>query len=222
MTLLYPAEEIKDYSKEQFINDVVSESIKDIRQCLDAGADSVQVDFTEARLSLKLDPSGSLLNSLLEINERVFSAFTEQEKGRLGIHVCPGADRDSTHSADVDYSELLSRMFNALSCKRFYLQMKSEKDPIKALETIKKHIQPSQLVFIGCVDVNDTRIETPEEICLFLEQAARYIPKNQLGCCDDCGFSPFADDVSTSRDVAFSKMKARIDGAKLASKKLFL
>ena len=33
-----------------------------------------------------------------------------------------------------------------------------------------------------------------------------------LGTTDDCGFSPFGDDTSTSRDTAFAKIRARIDG----------
>jgi len=41
-----------------------------------------------------------------------------------------------------------------------------------------------------------------------------------LGSTDDCGFSPFADDVSTARDIAFAKIKARIQGTLLAEKKL--
>src|ERR1700760_3561250 len=33
---------------------------------------------------------------------------------------------------------------------------------------------------------------------------------------DDCGFSPFADDLSTSRDIAFEKIRARVEGTRLA------
>jgi 5-methyltetrahydropteroyltriglutamate--homocysteine methyltransferase len=54
----------------------------------------------------------------------------------------------------------------------------------------------------------------------FVENAARFIPCSQLGVCDDCGFSPFADDVSTSREIAFAKIAARVQGTKLASAKL--
>ncbi|MET7534329.1 5-methyltetrahydropteroyltriglutamate--homocysteine methyltransferase, partial [Streptomyces goshikiensis] len=50
--------------------------------------------------------------------------------------------------------------------------------------------------------------------------AARYIPVEQLGTCDDCGFSPFADDTSTSRDLAFAKIEARVRGTALASRAL--
>lgn len=108
-----------------------------------------------------------------------------------------------------------------LSCRNFYLQMKSEANPVKALQTIQSVLRPHQRVFIGCIDVNSPVIETAEEVSAFLQMAAGYIPVEQLGACDDCGFSPFADDLSTSRDIAFAKMKARIQGAKLASEKIF-
>ena len=82
----------------------MNEVASDIRRSLDAGAYDVQMDFTEGRLSVKLDPSKGLLRQFVELNNRVlarFSAyFSEDERKRIGIHTCPGGDLDSTHSAD--------------------------------------------------------------------------------------------------------------------------
>lgn len=220
MSLLYPAEPIPGYSREAFIEDVVRCAVKDIRLCLDEGADSVQVDFTEGRLSLKLDPSGGLLQQFLDLNNRVFNAFSADERQRIGIHVCPGADADSTHSADVPYSSLLEPLLKTLTCGRFYLQMKSESQPDAAFEVIRENLRPDQTIFVGVIDVNTPQVETAEEVCACIEHAAKFIPVAQLGVCDDCGFSPFADDVSTGREIAFAKIAARVAGTSLASKKL--
>ena len=176
--------------------------------------------MTEARLSLKLDPSSELLVQLLVLNERVFSHFSEDEKCRIGIHVCPGADADSVHSAEVDYTLLIPALLQTLSCKRFYFQMKSEADPERSLVAIRDSMRPGQYIFVGVIDVNSRRVETPEEVSTFIEKVAKYIPRAQLGTCDDCGFSPFADDVSTSRDVAFAKIAARVAGTRMASARL--
>jgi len=46
------------------------------------------------------------------------------------------------------------------------------------------------------------------------------LPVAQLGTTDDCGFSPFADDMSTARDVAFAKIRARVEGTAMAAKEL--
>jgi methionine synthase II (cobalamin-independent) len=57
LSLLYPAEGIDGYDREAFLADLADEAEADIREALAAGAHSVQLDFTEGRLSLKLDPS---------------------------------------------------------------------------------------------------------------------------------------------------------------------
>ena len=57
LSLLYPAEGIRAYPREQFIQDLIAEAVADITSALNAGAECVQIDFTEARLSLKLDPA---------------------------------------------------------------------------------------------------------------------------------------------------------------------
>ena len=46
--------------------------------------------------------------------------------------------------------------------------------------------------------------------------AAEFIPRAQLGTTDDCGFAPVSDDVSTSRDTAFEKIRSRVLGTALA------
>ena len=51
-------------------------------------------------------------------------------------------------------------------------------------------------------------------------EAARFIDPDHLGTTDDCGFSPFGDDASTSRDIAFAKIRARIVGTDMASDEL--
>jgi hypothetical protein len=51
-------------------------------------------------------------------------------------------------------------------------------------------------------------------------RAAEYLPLSQLGTTDDCGFSPFADDPSTSRDITFEKIRARVEGTRMAAVKL--
>ncbi|MGA3091979.1 MAG: hypothetical protein ABSD75_25515 [Terriglobales bacterium] len=58
LSMLYPQNGVAGYSREMFLKDLIEESERDIRECLEAGAACVQIDFTEGRLALKLDPSG--------------------------------------------------------------------------------------------------------------------------------------------------------------------
>ncbi|HEX3374311.1 MAG TPA: 5-methyltetrahydropteroyltriglutamate--homocysteine methyltransferase [Edaphobacter sp.] len=219
LSLLYPSAGLPGYSREQFLADLIDEAAADIRGALDAGADSVQIDFTEARLSLKLDTSGGLLRSFIALNNQVLERFTTTDRQRIGVHVCPGGDRDSTHSADVDYASLLPDLFQ-LKTGRFYLQMASEPDRKRVLRIVSQLLQPNHTIFIGVIDPINPTVETPEQVRDRIIETASIISVAQLGTTDDCGFSPFADDVSTARETAFRKIQARVEGTELAARKL--
>jgi 5-methyltetrahydropteroyltriglutamate--homocysteine methyltransferase len=221
LSLLYPQQGIADYSREQFVADLVDEAAAEIRACIAAGAHNVQMDFTEGRLSLKLDPSGSLLRQFIELNNRVLGQLNSDERTRVGLHTCPGGDRDSTHSADVDYAGLLPELFQT-DATNFYIQLASENDRPRVLGIIANSARPNQRIFVGVTDPISTRIETAHEVRDRVLEAARYVPADRLGTTDDCGFSPFGDDTSTARDIAFAKIRARIEGTALAAQTLGL
>ena len=216
LSLLYPADGIDGYPREAFLADLGREAEADLRSALDAGAHSVQIDFTEGRLALKLDPSGGVLDQFIALNNAVLDRFSPDERLRLGVHTCPGGDHDSTHSADVDYAVLIPRLFG-IRVTNFYLQLASEPDRRRVLGIVREHLRPGQRVFIGVIDPIDARVETPDTVRDRVLEAAEFIPIAQLGTTDDCGFSPFADDTSTARDTAFAKVQARVAGTALAA-----
>ena len=113
LSLMYPPEAIPGYSREQFIDDLLREHETEVRNCLRKGAHSVQVDFTEGRLAVKIDPSGELLHRFIDLNNLALSRFSAEDRTRIGVHTCPGGDRDSTHSADVDYAASASEPVRA-------------------------------------------------------------------------------------------------------------
>lgn len=221
MSLLYPQDGIDGYSREQFMSDLVSQATADIRSCFDEGAECVQLDFTEGRLAVKLDPSKGLLRQFVALNNQVLANFSDSERSRIGVHTCPGGDHDSTHSADVPYAELIPDLLS-LDVGRIYMQMANEPDPAASLRTVAENLRPEQTVYVGVIDVIDEQVESANQVRERVLLAAEHIPLSQLGTTDDCGFSPFADDVATSRDTAFAKIGARVEGTALASAELGL
>ena len=236
--LLYPLkEEINGYPKSEFVKDLVDECEKDIRGCFAAGAKRVSIDFTEGRLTAKNDPrnpwtGAKLLQTFIDLNNQVLDRFSAAERVNIGIHTCPGGDCDSVHSGEVDYHELLPSMFQ-MNAGYFLIQLASEKDKVKVYKEIGETIRRDangvkQVAFVGVVNPLNPRIESAEEIADALVEASGYIAKDQLGATDDCGFSPFSIDVKPkhgqgpdfAREVAFQKIKNRIEGARIASEKL--
>lgn len=116
LALLYPLKDpVEGYSREDFEAALIDECEKDIREAFAAGAVRVSVDFTEGRLATREDPrnpwtGAGLLPHFIELNNRVMARFTAEERVNIGIHTCPGGDRDSVHSADVPYNNLLGSM----------------------------------------------------------------------------------------------------------------
>ena len=219
LSLLYPADGLPGYEHEAFLDDLVDEAETDIRSAFEAGAVSVQLDFTEGRLACKLDPSRDLLRKLVALNNRLLARFSAEERARIGVHTCPGGDQNSTHSADVDYALLLPDLFE-LQAGSFFVQLASEGDKRRVLELLADLRRPQQRIFVGVIDPIDLAVEAPELVRDRILQAADYIPPAHLGSTDDCGFSPFGDDLSTAREIAFAKIRARVEGTRLAEKAL--
>jgi methionine synthase II (cobalamin-independent) len=237
LMLLYPLEgEIKGYSRDLFLSDLCDEVEKDIRQCFDAGAVRVSIDFTEGRLANKNDSRNpwtnkDMLDEFIDLNNRVIDRFSPEERRNIGIHTCPGGDCDSVHSKEVPYEKLLSKMFN-LNAGYFLIQCASEEDKETVYKLCGQYSRDdangvAQVCFIGVINPLDPTVETPEQVKNDLVTAARYIPVERLGATDDCGFSPFSRDEKPkhgspdfARDVAMQKISSRLQGARLASDEL--
>ena len=98
----------------------------------------------------------------------------------------------------------------------FILRLLGKPDRTRVLRMTRRYLKPGHRIFVGVVSPIDSRIENPKEIRDRILEAARYIPVEQLGTTDDCGFSPFCDDASTTREKAFAKIRSRVEGTVLA------
>ncbi|HEY4006025.1 MAG TPA: 5-methyltetrahydropteroyltriglutamate--homocysteine methyltransferase [Pseudonocardia sp.] len=237
LALLYPLKDpVEGYTREDFEAAVIDECERDIRKAFEAGASRVSVDFTEGRLATREDPrnpwtGAGLLPHFVELNNRVMERFSAEERANIGIHTCPGGDRDSVHSADVPYNNLLPEMFK-INAGYFLIQLKGERDKDPVYESIGKNLRDdadgvAQMAYIGVINTLNPRVETPQEVTDQLVRAADFIPRERIGSTDDCGFSPFSIDEKPNhgspdagRDIAFQKIRSRVEGTRAAAEKL--
>jgi methionine synthase II (cobalamin-independent) len=237
LALLYPLDaEVPGYPRDAFEEDLVNECEKDIRQAFAAGAARVSIDFTEGRLATRNDPRNpwtgrNMLPHFIELNNRVLARFSPPERTRIGLHTCPGGDRDSVHSADVPYSDLLPSMFG-INAGYFLIQLASERDKDRVYQLIGENLRSdadgvAQMAYIGVTNPLNPRVESPQEVRDALVRAANFIPREQLGATDDCGFSPFSIDEKPShgspefaRETAWQKIANRVSGTRLAAERL--
>jgi 5-methyltetrahydropteroyltriglutamate--homocysteine methyltransferase len=86
-----------------------------------------------------------------------------------------------------------------------------------SLECIHSHVPPELMallhgkdVMVGVIDVASDTVETPEEVAATIDTALRYVPRQHLLACTNCGMAPM------DRDVALAKLRALVQGAALA------
>jgi 5-methyltetrahydropteroyltriglutamate--homocysteine methyltransferase len=217
LSLMYPAEGIPGYPREQFLDDLVREHETELRRCLEAGAHKVQIDFAEAHLAMQLDPGGALLASFIDLNNLALGRFSAEERALIGVHMSATGWSDRGSGAGMaGYAELLPAVLE-LRAGNFYLALAGSTEPERILHTVRAHARADQRIFVGVTDPHDPRIETPELVRDRILRAAEYIAPERLGSTDDAGFAPFFDDASISRATAFAKIRARVEGTRLAS-----
>ncbi|WP_234037084.1 hypothetical protein [Leucobacter sp. L43] len=234
LSLMVPPDGLGEYSREQFLEDVVSGCVEDIRRSFAAGASRITIDFTEGRLALRRDlrapwAGPEALGGFIDLINRVLADLTPEQRGAVGVHTCPGNDHDSAHSADVDYAALIPELFQ-IEAGYFLIQAASEKDPDRVARLVGRQLRQrsraagtAPRVLIGVTDPMNPKLETAAEVRDQLVRASRFIPAELLGSTDDCGFSPYLIDEKPkhgtpdfAREVAFAKIAARVRGTELA------
>jgi 5-methyltetrahydropteroyltriglutamate--homocysteine methyltransferase len=130
------------------------------------------------------------------------------------VHICYGYGI----KANLDWKETLGgewrqyeEIFPALAksrIKQVSLECIHSKVPPQLMQLLK-----GKDVLVGVIDVASERVETPQEVAATIKVALKYVPRNRLYPCTNCGMAPM------SRDIAIAKLKALAAGAARARRK---
>ena len=132
-------------------------------------------------------------------------------KCRTAVHICYGygikANIDWKNTLGAEWRQY-EEIFPALAASRL--------DQV-SVECIHSHVPMGLLkllggkdVMVGVIDVASDKVETPEEIAGVIGEAMKYVPRERLYPCTNCGMAPMA------RDIANAKLAALGAGAALA------
>ena len=165
---------------------------EEIRDLFAAGADVVQIDepWMQARPEKARDYGLKALNRALE-----------GIKGTTAVHVCFGYAA-VIHQKPSGYSFLPE--FAACTCQQISIEAAQPALDCSVLNTLK-----NKKIMIGCIDLNDMTVETPEIVVARIKRALPYVPKENVILAPDCGMKYLP------REVAFGKMKAMVEAARI-------
>jgi 5-methyltetrahydropteroyltriglutamate--homocysteine methyltransferase len=135
-------------------------------------------------------------------------------KCKTAVHICYGYGI----KANIDWKQSLGNEWRQYE-EILPALAKSRIDQV-SVECIHSRVPMNLLkllegkeVMIGVIDVANDKVETPEEIAGVIAEAMKYLPKESLRPCTNCGMAPM------HRDIAMAKLSALGAGAALARKR---
>jgi len=134
---------------------------------------------------------------------------------KTAVHICYGYGID----ANIQWKQSLGNEWRQYE-EVFPALQRSTIDQV-SLECMHSHV-PMELmqlldgkdVMVGVIDVANDTVETAEQVADVIASALKYVPKNRLIACTNCGMAPM------SREIALAKLRALAEGAKLAGDRL--
>ncbi|HVL34467.1 MAG TPA: uroporphyrinogen decarboxylase family protein [Burkholderiales bacterium] len=167
----------------------VNEEIKDL---FAAGADIVQIDepYMQAR------PEKARQYGLRALNRAL-----EGVSGETAVHICFGYAA-IIHERPSGYSFLPE--FAGCSCRQVSIETAQSNLDCAVLQKL-----PGKKIMVGVIDLSDMAIETPQKVAERAKRALRFVPKENVILAPDCGMKYLP------REVAYGKMRALVEGARL-------
>jgi 5-methyltetrahydropteroyltriglutamate--homocysteine methyltransferase len=169
----------------------------EIKDLFAAGADIVQIDepYMQAR------PDKARKYGL-----KAFNAALDGVKGTTAVHICFGYAA-VIHVRPEGYSFLPE--FAGSSVQQVSIETAQSGLDCSVLEKL-----PGKTVILGTLDLSDMKIETPETVAVRIRRALPYVAPERIVVAPDCGLKYLP------REVAFGKMCAMVEGAKIVRKEL--
>ncbi len=185
-------------SEEEMVLDYAAAVNAEIRDLFSAGADVVQIDepYLQAR------PEKAREYGLAAVN-RALEGIT----GRTALHICFGYAAIIHDRPPAGYSFLPE--LAACCVKEISIETAQSSLDTGVLEKLR-----GKTIILGVLDLADMTVETPEAVAARIRRALPHVDAEKVIVAPDCGLKYLP------REVAFGKMRAMVEGAKLVRAEL--
>jgi 5-methyltetrahydropteroyltriglutamate--homocysteine methyltransferase len=201
---------------DEFVSDVVAVERQIVGQVAEAGCRYVGIDapgYTAyvdgpslgAMRARGEDPEKNMDRSIRADNE-VIAGFSNMT---FGIHLCRG-NRQSMWHREGSYDAIAEKLFNGLKHPRLLLEYDTER--AGSFEPLR-FVPKGKTVVLGLITTKVGRVETVDELRRRIDEAARYIPIEQLALSPQCGFASSIMGNLLSEDQQFRKLDVMVETA---------
>ena len=169
----------------------------EIKDLFASGADVVQIDepWMQAR------PEKAKTYGIKALN-----AALDGVTGTTAVHICFGYAQTVKTTKPTGYAFLAE--FEQSLAQKVSVETAQPKLDCTQLESLSKTI------ILGVIDLGDLAVETPETVAARIRRALPHVPAERIIVAPDCGMKYLP------RDIAFAKIKAMVEGAKIVRQEL--
>jgi 5-methyltetrahydropteroyltriglutamate--homocysteine methyltransferase len=186
-------------SEEALALDIAKVMNMELKALAKAGANYIQID----------EPYYSGFPEDLPWAIRALNALVEGIEARVAVHICYG-NRYGKPSWEGSYRYLFPAILDA---KVQQLTLEFARRGGEDLDLFKQY--PSKFeVGVGVIDVKNQDVETPDLVAQHLRRALEVLPAERIWVMPDCGC------FHLSRDVAFAKLQAMVEGTRMVRREL--
>ncbi len=195
---------------EDFYSDVAKAYQEELRSLAERGASYVQLDDTN--LAYLCDPKmregarqrGEDPDALPRRYAQLINAAIADRPAdlRICVHLCRGNFK-SAWVAEGGYEPVAEVLFNELDVDGYFLEYDDERSGDFAP---LRHVPKNKTVVLGLVTTKLQEMETKDELKQRIEEAARYMPLEQMALSPQCGFSSTVH----GNDIAFDAQAAKL------------
>jgi 5-methyltetrahydropteroyltriglutamate--homocysteine methyltransferase len=186
-------------NEEEFAMDLARVMNQELKELVKVGVRRIQID----------EPYFSGFPENLEWGIAALNELVAGVDASIGVHICYG-NRYGKPSWEGSYRYLFPKILEANVQQ---LTMEFARRGGEDLDLFRKFSAPFE-VGVGVIDVKTQAVETPETVADRIRRALEFLPKQRVVVLPDCGC------LHLPRNVAFAKLSAMVEGAKIVRKEV--
>ncbi|MGN9841015.1 5-methyltetrahydropteroyltriglutamate--homocysteine S-methyltransferase [Nonomuraea sp. H19] len=182
------------------MRDLVALRVNEIKGLLERGVSWIQLDSLSYNSVIDPDfrarilgPDGpspeSVLDATIAVDaEQVRAAKAMNPEITVGMHICRGNNRSAWMSKG-GYEPVAERLFGEVPVDRFLLEYDTER--AGGFEPLR-FVRPGTTVVLGLISSKVPRLESQDDLRRRIDEAAKYVPLENLAISPQCGFASTA------------------------------
>jgi len=203
----------------ELVDDLIALQVAEVSELASLGAHWVQLDslsynqvfdaeFREATQN-PLDPAVILAASVAADTKIVGGIKAAHPDVTVGMHICRGNNR-SAYMAKGGYEPVAEQLFGTVPVDRFLLEYDDERSG--GFEPLR-FVRPGAMVVLGLISSKTPVLESQDALRRRIDEAARYVPIENLAISPQCGFASTSAGNVLTPDEQKAKLELVADTA---------